>query len=101
MSAYDFNTPLKTYLQNMISQLPNGTKLILQTLEKADYNKDDLSLNARVRRGELNAALIWAESLGLVSYSTSGRQKVYSLTSLGKLCYEEFNDIITTLNEER
>ncbi|MGP3788545.1 hypothetical protein [Paenibacillus sp. 1A_MP2] len=98
---YDLNSPLHVYLKDMISKLPNATKLIIETLSKQDYNKEDLSLNARVRRGELNAALVWVESLGLVSYSSSGRQKLYSLTPLGKVCFSEYNDLFLTLNEEK
>lgn len=98
---YDLNSPLQDYLKDMISKLPNATKLIVQTLAKQDFNKEDLSLNARVRRGELNAALVWVESLGLVDYSSSGRQKLYSLTPLGRVCFDKYNEIFLTLNEEK
>lgn len=97
---FDLDSKLHPYLQAMISNLPNASKLIMQTLSQKDYNKEDLSLNARVRRGELNFALIWLESLGLVVYNTSGRQKLYSLTPLGKKVFEEFNDVFYTLKEE-
>jgi len=48
----------------------------------------------------LNTALNWIESLGLVGYSTSGRQKLYQLTPLGEKAYTKFNDLFTTLKEE-
>lgn len=99
-SEFELNSNLYPYLKAMISKLPNASKLLMQSLSKSAFNKEDLSLNARVRRGELNFALIWIESLGLVTYTTSGRQKLYSLTPLGEKVFEEFNDIFMTLNKE-
>jgi predicted transcriptional regulator len=97
---YDLNSKLHPYLQSMSTNLPNASKLIMQALSKSDYNKEDLSLNARVRRGELNFALNWIESLGFVAFSTSGRQKLYQLTPLGVKVFSEFNEIFLTLREE-
>ena len=42
---------LVPYLEKMITNLPNGPKLVMQALSKKDWNKEDLSLRARVRRG--------------------------------------------------
>ncbi|AWP25209.1 MULTISPECIES: hypothetical protein [Paenibacillus] len=99
--SFDLSSQLKPYLETMISNLPNAPKLVMQSLSKKDYNKEDLSLESRVRRGELNYALIWIEALGFVQYNASGRQKLYSLTPLGIKVYEEFNDLFHTLNEEQ
>ncbi|QQZ64675.1 hypothetical protein JI735_33855 (plasmid) [Paenibacillus sonchi] len=90
----------------MISNLPNASKLIMQTLDKMQssnknsFNKEDLSLRSQVRRGDLNNALNWIEALGLVDYSSSGRQKLYSLTPLGVKAFEKFNDLFNTLRDE-
>lgn len=97
---YDLDSKLHPYLKDMISNLPNGSKLVMQALSKRDYNKEDLSLKAGVRRGELNFAINWIESLGFVNYSTSGRQKLYKLTPLGEKVFKEFNEIFLTLKEE-
>lgn len=98
---YDLNTPLQPYLRDMIKKLPNGAKLVMQSLSKQDWNKEDLSLNSQVRRGELNYAVCWLEALGLARYISSGRQKLYTLTPLGRLAYEEFNTEFHELREER
>ncbi|MDN4067560.1 hypothetical protein QYF50_06595 [Paenibacillus vini] len=102
MSSFDFdlNSNLYPYLETMISKLPNASKLLMHALSTKDYNKEDLSLKAGVRRGELNSAIIWIESLGLVSYTIGGRQKLYSLTPLGIKAYQEFNNIFHSLKEE-
>jgi predicted MarR family transcription regulator len=100
MVDFEFNSQLYPYLKEMIMNLPNAPKLVMQALSKKDYNKEDLSLRSGVRRGELNFALCWIEALGFVYYTTSGRQKLYSLTPLGKKVYEEFNDLFHTLKEE-
>ncbi|MEB9896713.1 hypothetical protein P4K96_25130 [Bacillus cereus] len=94
---YDLDSRLYPYLKGMVSNLPNGSKLVMQALSNKDYNKEDLSLKAGVRRGELNSALNWIEALGLVAFSTSGRQKLYQLTPLGEKAYKEFNDIFHSL----
>lgn len=99
-NSYDLESKLYPYLKDMSSNLPNGSKLVMQALSEKDYNKEDLSLNARVRRGELNFALNWIEALGFVAFSTSGRQKLYKLTPLGKIVYSEFHDIFHNLKEE-
>ncbi|MCM3130513.1 hypothetical protein PUW24_00970 (plasmid) [Paenibacillus urinalis] len=98
--SFDLSSELRDYLEKMITNLPNAPKLVMQSLSKKDYNKEDLSLESRVRRGELNYAVIWIEALGFVQYNTSGRQKLYSLTPLGIKVYEEFNELFHTLNEE-
>ncbi|WP_059040704.1 hypothetical protein [Paenibacillus rubinfantis] len=98
---FDLSMQLKPYLESMISKLPNAPKLIMQALSNKDYNKEDLSIESRVRRGELNYALCWIEALGFVQFNTSGRQKLYSLTPLGKKVYEEFNDLFHKMNEEQ
>lgn len=98
---FDLSMQLKPYLESMINNLPNAPKLVMQALSKKDYNKEDLSLESRVRRGELNYALCWIEALGFVRFNTSGRQKLYSLTPLGKTVYEEFRDLFHNLNEEQ
>lgn len=100
------NTPLEVYLETMISALPNASKLIMQTLDKMQslnkmtFNKEDLALKAQVRRGDLNNALNWIEALGLVSYSPSGKQKLYSLTPLGAEAYKKFNEQFLSLKDE-
>lgn len=98
---YSLDSTLKEYLKDMSSNLPNSAKLVMQALSDKDYNKEDLSLSARVRRGELNFALNWIEALGFVDYSTSGRQKLYRITPLGKTVYKEFNSIFLSLKEEQ
>ncbi len=97
---FELDSPLEGYLKRMLSQIPNASKLVMQTLATKSFNKEDLSLQAKVRRGDLNTALNWIESLGLVGYSTSGRQKLYQLTPLGEKAYTKFNDLFTTLKEE-
>lgn len=97
---FELNSPLEDYLSRMIAQIPNASRLVMQTLANKSFNKEDLSLQAKVRRGDLNTALNWIESLGLVGYSTSGRQKLYQLTPLGVKAYNKFNDLFTTLKEE-
>ena len=99
-SNIDFNTPVGEYLEVMISRLPNGAKLVIQALAKRGYNKEDLSLKAGVRRGELNFAVCWVEGLGLVEFDKSGRQKFYKLTTLGELAFEKFNNLFLELKDE-
>jgi predicted transcriptional regulator len=97
---YDLDSKLHPYLKDMISNLPNGSKLVMQALSKKDYNKEDLSLKAGVRRGELNFVLNWIEALGFVLFTTSGRQKLYKLTPLGITVFEEFKPIFHELKED-
>ncbi|WP_336775159.1 MULTISPECIES: hypothetical protein [unclassified Paenibacillus] len=98
---FDLNSAqLKPYLKSMIEKLPNAPKLIMQTLSTRDWNKEDLSINSRVRRGELNYAILWLEALGLVKYTQSGRQKLYGITPLGEQAYEDFREIFMSLKEE-
>jgi len=98
---YSLDSTLEPYLKDMSSNLPNGSKLIMQALSEKDYNKEDLSLSAKVRRGELNFALNWIEALGFVDFSTSGRQKLYRLTPLGITVFEKFNSIFLSLKQEQ
>ncbi len=98
---FDFNSPIKDYLKLMISHLPNASKLVIQTLAIKSFNKEDLALKSQVRRGDLNTALNWIEALGLVGYTTSGRQKLYQLTPLGINCFDVFNDVFMNLKEDR
>lgn len=91
---------LVPYLEKMITNLPNGPKLVMQALSKKDWNKEDLSLRARVRRGELNFAVCWLEALGFAEFNSSGRQKLYSLTPLGHAAYEQFNALFMDITEE-
>ena len=85
----------------MVSRLPNAAKLVIQALSKKAYNKEDLSLKAGVRRGELNFAVCWVEGLGLVEFDKSGRQKLYNLTSLGEMAYQEYRDLFHDLKDEQ
>lgn len=102
----NLNTPLEVYLEKMILNLPNASKHIMQTLNsmktsnKNSFNKEDLALESRVRRGDLNNALNWIEALGLVSYSPSGKQKLYSLTPLGDQAFSKFKEQFLTLRDE-
>ncbi|MGO4695533.1 hypothetical protein AB4Z50_14770 [Paenibacillus sp. 2TAB26] len=98
---FNMNTTLQPYLKEMIKKLPNGAKMVMQSLSKQDWNKEDLSLNSQVRRGELNFAVCWLEALGLARYISSGRQKLYTLTPLGRIAYQEFNVEFHELKEER
>jgi predicted transcriptional regulator len=91
---------LKPYLEKMVQNLPNGPKLVMQALAKKDWNKEDLSLKSGVRRGELNFAVCWLEALGFAEFNNSGRQKLYSLTSLGKQAFEQFNPLFHDLAED-
>lgn len=102
MSSFDFelDSTLKPYLKKMVDNLPNGPKQVMQALSTKDWNKEDLSLNSRVRRGELNYAVCWLEALGFAEYNSSGRQKLYSLTPLGHKAYKEFNKEFHELREE-
>ncbi|MFX3639829.1 MAG: hypothetical protein ACE3L7_14435 [Candidatus Pristimantibacillus sp.] len=99
-TVFKFDSHLGPYLEAMVTNLPNGSKLAVKALSKRDFNKEDLSLKAGVRRGELNYVLGWIEALGLVAYTTSGRQKLYKLTPLGLKAYEEFESIFHALKEE-
>lgn len=100
--SFDFNIEgsLQPYLEKTIKNLPNGPKLVMQALAKKDWNKEDLSLKSGVRRGELNFAVCWLEALGLAEFDKSGRQKLYTLTPLGKRAYEQFNSIFHDIKEE-
>ncbi len=97
---FELNSALSPYLEKMISHLPNGPKLVMQALSKDDWNKEDLSLKSGVRRGELNYALCWLEALGFAEFNTSGRQKLYSLTPLGRKAFDKFNDLFFDIKEE-
>jgi predicted transcriptional regulator len=97
---FEIEGTLQPYLQKMISYLPNGPKLIMQALSKGDWNKEDLSLKSGVRRGELNYAVCWLEALGLAQFNSSGRQKLYSLTPLGKSAFEQFNKLFKEIKKE-
>lgn len=103
-NSINLNTPLELYLEKMIFNLPNASKLVMQTLNnnqsKNSFNKEDLSLESRVRRGDLNTALNWIEALGLVAYSPSGKQKLYALTPLGVEAFKKFKEQFHTLREE-
>ena|SRR5690606_29199830 len=98
---FEFDSPLHPYLKAMISKLPSGPKLIMKTLANKEYNKEDLAIQSKVRRGELNFALIWIEALGLVDYNASGRQKLYGLTPLGRKAFEEFNELFEVPEDEQ
>lgn len=102
MSSVDFEITgtLQPYLEKMIKKLPNGPKLVMQALEKKDWNKEDLSLKSGVRRGELNFAVCWLEALGFAEYNSSGRQKLYSLTPLGRDVFELYNTLFLEIKEE-
>ncbi|MBO7745806.1 hypothetical protein I8J29_16480 [Paenibacillus sp. MWE-103] len=97
---FEIEGTLQPYLEKMISNLPNGPKLVMQALSKKDYNKEDLSLKARVRRGELNFAVCWLEALGFAEFNSSGRQKLYSLTPLGLAAFEKFNELFMDITED-
>lgn len=91
---------LQPYLEEMIRNLPNGPKLVMQALSKRDWNKEDLSLKSGVRRGELNFAVCYLEALGLAQYNSYGRQKLYSLTPLGASAFILFNQLFLDIKEE-
>ncbi|GKS12963.1 hypothetical protein YDYSY3_39630 [Paenibacillus chitinolyticus] len=96
MSNFQLDSSLHPYLKAMISKIPTSSKLVMKTLIEKPYNKEELSLNARVRRGELNEAITWVEALGLVEYTIAGRSKMYSVTTLGEEAYKEFDDIFNS-----
>ncbi|MFD2614710.1 hypothetical protein [Paenibacillus gansuensis] len=97
---FEITGTLEPYLEKMIMNLPNGPKMIMQVLAKDDFNKEDLSIESRVRRGELNFAVLWLEALGLAQYNSSGRQKLYSLTPLGQSAFKKYNHIFLHITEE-
>lgn len=103
VSNFAIDGTLQPYLEAMIKNLPNGPKLVMQALaknDKDDYNKENLSLESRVRRGELNYAVCWLEALGLVKFRTNGKAKNYTLTPLGREAFDKFEPLFYELTVE-
>ncbi|MGU3473146.1 hypothetical protein ACLBWT_18610 [Paenibacillus sp. D51F] len=100
MFDFKIEGSLKPYLEMAVKNLPNGPKLVMQALAKRDWNKEDLSLKSGVRRGELNFAVCYLEGLGFAGYDKSGRQKLYTLSPLGRRAYEMFNESFHDIKNE-
>lgn len=98
----DLNLPAEDYIKEIITKiLPNGPKLIMSALSKVDsINKDNLSLSAQVRRGELNYALGYLEALGFVGTIKQGKAVLCTLTPLGRKVYDKFAQDFEISEEE-
>lgn len=85
----------KEYIQKRITDLPYGPKQVMKALDESPepLNKENLSLKSGIRRGELNYVVIWLEALAFIIYKSDGRQKLYSLTSLGQELYQKYTEL--------
>lgn len=90
----DFNQPTEVYIEHIVSMLNMGPKLIMRALSNGkSYNKEDLSLQSQIRRGELNFSVTPLEALGFIHLEQSGKSVLHSLTPLGFKVYEKYRHI--------
>lgn len=91
----DLNMSIHDYFEQAIEQLSEAAKKIYKTIfdnPHVTYNREDLALFSRVRRGELNTACLYLEALGLITSMSVGKSKPFKITPLGKTVYETFQD---------